>query len=249
MEIEIIKTNIVNIEADAIVIPANSSLKEGSGVSAAVFQAAGRRKLTRACEKIGSCETGYAVPTLAYDLDAKYIIHAVVPKWTDGEHEEYNLLSSAYLSALNAADVMECESIAFPLLASGNNGFDPETAFEIAMKSIGSFSGEKLKKAFLILHGYHITSYSREMGYEVAEVPENMKELLAEKEKRERAEKRRQELNEFLNTILTQEITKAKNYLEDPERRAEIMRMGAEIGGEVIKKIVEKRVQTNEDLI
>lgn len=80
MNFEILKTNIVCVTADAIVLPANTALKEGSGVSTAIFQAAGRRQLTKACEKIGSCEVGSAVPTLAYELDAKYIIHAVVPR-------------------------------------------------------------------------------------------------------------------------------------------------------------------------
>lgn len=36
---------------------------------------------------------------------------AAAYKWIDGEHNEYDLLSSAYISALNIADVMGCESI------------------------------------------------------------------------------------------------------------------------------------------
>ena len=67
--------------------------------------------------------------TLAYNLDAQYIVHAVVPKWIDGTHDEYEELCAAYLSALNIADVMRCESIAFPLLAAGSNGFDLDLAF------------------------------------------------------------------------------------------------------------------------
>ena len=138
MKFDIVKTNIVNVHADAIVLPANTALKEGSGTSTAIFEAAGRKKLTQACKKIGSCEVGSAVPTLAFDLEAKYIIHAVVPKWIDGNHNEYDLLSSAYLSALKVADIMGCTSIAFPLLASGNNGYDLDLAFQIAKESINS---------------------------------------------------------------------------------------------------------------
>lgn len=110
MQFEVVKTNIVNIVADAIVLPANKSLKEGSGTSRAIFEAAGRKALTKACDKIKHCETGNAVPTLAFDLSAKYIIHAVVPRWVEGESGEYDLLSSAYLSSLNIADIMGCES-------------------------------------------------------------------------------------------------------------------------------------------
>lgn len=146
MKFELVNTNIVNISADAIVLPANTRLKEGSGTSRAIFEAAGRKQLTQACRNIGTCSVGSAVPTLAYDLNAKYIIHAVVPKWKGGEEGEYELLGSAYASSLNVADVMGCESIAFPLLASGNNGFDREFAFQIAEDSIESFTGVHLKK-------------------------------------------------------------------------------------------------------
>lgn len=79
----------------------------------------------------------------------KYIIHAVVPRWVDGEHDEYDLLSSAYLASLNIAEIMRCDSIAFPLLASGNNGFDKELAIQIAKESIGQFTGDSLKNVYL----------------------------------------------------------------------------------------------------
>lgn len=120
MEFKILKGNIVDAKVDAIVLPANTKLKEGSGVSKAILKAAGRKPLTKARKEIGFCEMGSAVPTLGYELSAKYIIHAVVPKWIDGDYGEYDTLSSAYASALDVADVMECKSIAFPLLVSGN---------------------------------------------------------------------------------------------------------------------------------
>ena len=94
MDIEIVSANIIDICADAIVLPANEKLKEGSGTSKAIFEAAGRSNLKQECEKIGHCEVGSAVPTSAYNLNAKYIIHAVVPKWRGGNNNEYGLLSS-----------------------------------------------------------------------------------------------------------------------------------------------------------
>ncbi len=71
-----------------------------------------------------------AVPTAGYNLRADFIIHAVVTKWVDGNQNEYELLGSAYRSSLEIADKMKCRSIAFPLLAAGNNGFDKELAFK-----------------------------------------------------------------------------------------------------------------------
>lgn len=147
----VVSGNIADAKADAIVLPANENLLEGPGASAAIFEAAGRSELTEACRKEGKCKVGSAVVTPAFNLDADYIIHAVVPKWRGGKHNEYDLLCSAYLSALNLADEMECESVAFPLLASGNNGFDYSMAFDIAKLSIQSFKASHLKQVFLVL--------------------------------------------------------------------------------------------------
>ena len=119
-DIRIVKGNIIDAKVDAIVLPAHTKLKEGSGASQEIFKAAGRKNLTKVCKEIGYCEMGSAVATAGFDLGCKTIIHTVVPKWIDGKHNEYDFLSTAYVSALQLADVMECKSIAFPSLASGN---------------------------------------------------------------------------------------------------------------------------------
>lgn len=52
MQFEVIKTNNMNFAVDAIVLPANEYLKEGSGTSYAIYEATGRKTLTIACEKM-----------------------------------------------------------------------------------------------------------------------------------------------------------------------------------------------------
>ena len=55
---------------------------------------------------------------------------------------------------------MRCESVAFPLLASGNNGFDKELAIQIAKESIGQFEGDTLKKVYLVVFDVvHLKDY------------------------------------------------------------------------------------------
>lgn len=122
----------------------------------------------KACAEYGHCDVGSAVPTEAFNLeDAECIIHAVVPRWKDGNHQEYELLSSAYLSALNMADHLKCKSIAFPLLSAGNNGFDKELAFQIAKESFESFSGEYLEKITLVIYENSLALLIKSWGYEV----------------------------------------------------------------------------------
>ena len=48
MDFEIVRNDITNMKADAIVLPANTYLKEGSGTSQAIFEKAGRAKLEKA---------------------------------------------------------------------------------------------------------------------------------------------------------------------------------------------------------
>ena len=239
MKFDIVKTNIVNVHADAIVLPANTALKEGSGTSTAIFEAAGRKKLTQACKKIGSCDVGSAVPTLAFDLEAKYIIHAVVPKWIDGNHNEYDLLSSAYLSALKVADIMGCTSIAFPLLASGNNGYDLDLAFQIAKESINSFEGATLKKAILVLFGDHVASVVAKQGYEVVEIPVDLKKEAQKEAQKAKAKKFVEEGKEIAQKFLDDQIQKGLDYLKDEKNREKIIAAGigiAKIAFKAVKK-------------
>lgn len=151
MKFNVFKSNIASVSADAIVIPSNERLRETPGISEAVFEEAGRKKLQKTCDEIGYCAVGSAVPTLAYGLDADYLIHAILPKWVDGKHGEYEQLASAYLSALKIADLMGCESIAFPLLTRDIPEFDEELSLALAKNAMERFYGKNLKKIGLIL--------------------------------------------------------------------------------------------------
>jgi len=175
MDFKILKGDILDASADAMVLPANPKLKEGSGVSELIFKAAGRKQLSKKCDEIGYCEVGSATVTLGYNLDCKCIVHAVVPKWIDGDHNEYELLSSAYAAALGVADAVGCKSIAFPLLASGNNGFDLELALEIAIKSIDEYQPNGLENVMIVVYGNRISSIIKDKGYEISILPRNLK--------------------------------------------------------------------------
>ncbi len=153
MDFQAVKGDITAIKTEAVVLPANTGLKEGSGASEAIFSKAGRKELTAACKALAPVEVGSAIATPAYNLSAEYILHAVVPKWQGGTKNEYALLSSAYLSCLTVADAMGCESIAFPLLAAGNNGFNLRLAIQIAKETISGFQPEnQLKTVFLVVY-------------------------------------------------------------------------------------------------
>lgn len=228
MEFEIIKGNIVDVYAEAIVLPANNHLKEGPGASQAIFEKAGRKQLSEACNKIGYCETGHVVITPAFDLSSNYIIHTVVPKWIDGKQNEYEYLSSAYMTALKAADIMSCKSIAFPLLGSGNNGYDLELAFKIAEESICQFEAENIKKVYLVIYGNRIYEYLSNQGYPV---------IINDIVKHTQNNFFIKFVNDSmgLGKVLYDEgIRMAKEYLNNEENRRQLIHLGMTIFSKII---------------
>ena len=152
MSLFIVRNDIVNMDTDAIVLPANQILEEGSGASRAIFEAAGEEKLIAACREIGECEIGKAVITPGFDLSAKNIIHAVCPKWYGGSENEEELLRSAYTSALRLATENRLESIAFPLLSTGNYGYPKDAGLEVAKKAINAFLDDNEMDVYIVLY-------------------------------------------------------------------------------------------------
>lgn len=112
---------------DAIVNAANTALIPGGGVDGALNQAAGL-KLKQAMAKIGGTPTGTAVITPAFDLPAKYVIHAVGPRYIDGQHDEETLLYSAYEAVFQLARENDIQTLAVPVLSAGIYQYPKEAA-------------------------------------------------------------------------------------------------------------------------
>ena len=58
---------------------------------------------------------------------------------------------------------MKCKTIAFPLLASGNDGFDAELSLRIANDSFKSFKGKNLQKIILVIYGDKVVQMVRKL--------------------------------------------------------------------------------------
>lgn len=161
-----IRNDITKMNTDAVVNPANPELLQGSGTSSAIYKAAGERKLTKACRKIGFCDIGHAVITPGFKLSAKYIIHAVCPMWKGGCDGEKDFLYNAYFNSMKLADENGLKSIAFPLLSSGNYRFPKKEALKIASAAINDFlltdeSGDMM--VYLVLYDNESMSVSQKL--------------------------------------------------------------------------------------
>ena len=137
--IKIKKISITNLATESIVNAANDGLWAGSGVCGAIFKAAGHYQLEKACNAIGHCDVGSAVITPGFNLQAKYIIHAVGPHWIDGKHGEPRLLYNAYYESLKLAMKNGCRSIGFPLISAGVFGYPLEGAWRKALQACNDF--------------------------------------------------------------------------------------------------------------
>ena len=133
MAFQIIRNDITKVEADAIVNSANPRPQYVSGTDAAIYKAAGAEELLEARRKRGDIAVGEARATEAFALKAKYIIHTVGPAWWDGRHGETEAVKRCYENSLKLAEELGCESIAFPLIATGVYGFPKAEALKIAI--------------------------------------------------------------------------------------------------------------------
>ena len=151
MAFQIIRNDITKVSADAIVNTANPEPTYAPGTDKAIYDAAGAQALLKERKKIGNIEKGQAVATPAFALDAKYIIHTVGPAWWDGQHGEKETVRECYENSLKLAKRLGCESIAFPLIATGVYGFPKADALQIAVSVFSKFLSEEEMRIILVV--------------------------------------------------------------------------------------------------
>ena len=147
--------DITTLPIDALVNSANKSLLGGGGLDYIIHKKAGPF-MKEACIQLnkdkGGCKTGSAEVTIAGNLPAKFIIHAVGPRWLGGEKDEAQLLCDTYRSALFKANEIRARTIAFPSISTGVYSFPKQMAAEIAIGGVLSTLPEytEIEKVFFV---------------------------------------------------------------------------------------------------
>lgn len=213
MPFEIIRADIAQLSADAIVNSANPQPIIGAGVDERIHQAAGP-KLLEARQKIGPIPHGSCAITAAFDLDAKYVIHAVGPKWIDGKHDEITDLITCYGQVLNLAKKHGCKSIALPLISSGYYGFPKDAALETAIWVFNTFLKAHDMQIYLVVYDRESYKLSENLFGDVASYidehyPQRRRQSLCTRSRR-RQEPQREECYE---RVYLEECLSLDDYL------------------------------------
>ncbi len=156
--IELIKGDITDVQADAIVNAANETLLGGGGVDGAIHSKGGT-KILEECKKIRATTwpdglpIGYAVITSGGSLKAKHVIHTVGPVWRGGLQGEADLLKQAYRNSLKLAVANGLKTVAFPSISTGAYGYPVDEASRVAVKTIKNFleKEDKLDRVVMVL--------------------------------------------------------------------------------------------------
>lgn len=154
--VELVEGDITELEADAIVNAANEYLKHGGGVAAAIVRKGGwviQEESDRYVREHGPVPVGGVAVTGAGRLKAKYVIHAVGPRYGDPQGDEK--LASAIRNSLLKAEELGLESIALPAISTGAFGYPYERCARIMAGVLKEFapSAKSLKRVVVCLYG------------------------------------------------------------------------------------------------
>ena len=166
MPLNIIRADITTLKVDAIVNPCNRNLLLDGGLAYSLKQKAGAQ-LEQACKSLAPCEPGQIKVSEGYKLPCKFIFHTVGPKWQGGQQAEQKTLALCYRNALVKAQELKLNSIAFPLIATGNYGFPKDLALSVATSEISNFILQHDLLVYLVVFDKNSYQISKERFKEV----------------------------------------------------------------------------------
>jgi len=130
------QSDITEEQVDAVVNAANPYLKHGGGVAGAIVRKGGKI-IQEESNKIGYVPVGEVAVTTAGKLKAKYVIHAVGPRWGEGDEEAK--LRRAVRNALSKATELKLKSIAMPAISTGIFGYPKEEGTRVILDEVVNF--------------------------------------------------------------------------------------------------------------
>src|SRR2546423_1079659 len=119
-QLEVIDADVTKLEVDAIANAANTELRHGGGVAAAISRAGGPEVQRESSEK-APVGLGEAVETTAGEMPCRWVIHAATMEL--GGPTSAEIIERATQSTLARAEELGCRSLALVAFGTGVGGF------------------------------------------------------------------------------------------------------------------------------
>jgi O-acetyl-ADP-ribose deacetylase (regulator of RNase III) len=146
-ELEVIAGDVTKLEVDAIANAANTELKHGGGVAAAISRAGGA-EVQRESDEKAPIGLGEAVETTAGEMPARYVIHAATMEL--GGPTSAEIIDRATRSTLAKAEQLGCSSLALVAFGTGVGGFPLEEAARIMVGAARDHEGSLERILFAV---------------------------------------------------------------------------------------------------
>ena len=150
IELEVLATDVTKLEVDAITNAANTELRHGGGVAAAISRAGGPAVQRESDEK-APIGLGEAVETTAGEMPARYVIHAATMEL--GGPTSADIIARATGATLHLADELGCRSLALVAFGTGVGGFPLDEAARLMVDAVRRHQPRSLERVVFAVHG------------------------------------------------------------------------------------------------
>jgi O-acetyl-ADP-ribose deacetylase len=150
IEIEVRQADVTKLDVDAITNAANTQLRHGGGVAAAIVRAGGPEVQRESNEK-APIGLGDAIETTAGEMPARYVIHAATMEL--GGPTSAEIIARATHSTLSKADELGCRSLALVAFGTGVGGFPLDEAAQLMVDAVRAHEPETLERVVFAVHG------------------------------------------------------------------------------------------------
>jgi O-acetyl-ADP-ribose deacetylase (regulator of RNase III) len=150
--IEVVEADVTSLDVDAIANAANTELRHGGGVAAAIARAGGA-EVRRESDERSPIGLGEAVETTGGDMPCRWVIHAATMEL--GGPTSAEIIRSATASTLRRADELGARSLALVAFGTGVGGFPLDDAARIEVEEVRRHldEGSSLERVVFAVRG------------------------------------------------------------------------------------------------
>ncbi len=148
-QLEVLDGDVTRLDVDAIANAANTGLRHGGGVAAAISRAGGP-VVQRESDDLAPIGLGEAVATSAGDMPARYVIHAATMEL--GGPTSADVIARATRATLERAEELGCRSVGLVAFGTGVGRFPVDEAARLMVWAARAHEGA-LERIVFCVHG------------------------------------------------------------------------------------------------